>query len=264
MLPDYILLRGVKPGGVRLPRWPQVIGEIAGQCCRCGLPVYQTKFNGVYQLNGVWRSGEYFHRVCAPTEDIKPPVSPKVAAGNLKQEEYRWWIGEHSVSAFSSKNFSICRACRTVAHSVMGRNYHFKDEAFLVGGMSCPVRLTRAYEILKKEPTCIVCKRHRAGHTKWGVPICDSPSCEYDWKFGETRYFRLEKILRDQREAALNSKEGCAVAIINSSETGEHREIWCDKCGRLQSPEHKAVHEKIEKELTTMWDDSETPPYGLC
>lgn len=114
----------------------------------------------------------YFHRsVAAETE------------GNLKNDEYRFWIGSERRDA----SIAICRLCGSICMSPDERKRHQE------GG--CCKRLVSIYtEMLKARLLlCAVCN-DLCADSRWGVPL--HPSCVHDWKFSRQEFEGLEAYLR--------------------------------------------------------------------
>jgi hypothetical protein len=179
--------------------------EFAGLCGLCAKAVYDKRILGIKQLDGKWVNGTYYHHACAPSRKgeyisggYHPPQPFEVVKGNLPSEEYRYWIGYPDTRS----SMAMCRVCRESCYGPKNREEHFKDEKRIVGGMNCATRLVQAYNILLASDTCIVCKRQRFTHSKWGVALCESEVCHASWKFDLTKWAPLEVHLNAQAKRA--------------------------------------------------------------
>lgn len=252
MIPFYLMRRLVIPGGGRPSKRPIFENMIAGLCAACDRPVMWLKVKGVKDLDGVWRSGDYYHRgVCEPA-----PVRgwsrdwdmPSVVAGNLNQEEYRFWIGM-KVSRFGDSTRAICRACRKEVWSFEARKLHKEETKYWVGNENCTTRLVTVYKRLLSQPECIICHKNRFGGKKWGVPICEQPECESEWKFGEQRWAALEKELYEQQQKAAFMEErglkgNLSPVQVYNHDTGAYiTKAWCNMCQMMaDNPKHEETH----------------------
>lgn len=238
-IPNYMLRRLFFPGGVRLLKaTPEEKAQ--GICPTCSKPVFEKRFMGVMQLDGLYSHGNVYHYGCREVSGSWHKVGAvfTVPRGNLPQEEYRYWIGY----AQQQSGYAMCRACRGSFYSDQQRELHFKDDKVFVGGQNCAVRLVAAYKILLTGQTCLICKRQRFNHTKWGVPICESDTCERAWKFESTRWIELERILLDQRKRDLLLKKVAANDALITRIDAPMRE-YCSKCKMYKdNTSHLALH----------------------
>lgn len=246
-LPNYILRRFVASRGIRLPKMKTNKGEeVAGTCATCSKAVVwrETGVPGGKRLDGRWSRGEYYHWSCATPEESDDyrcwqngwisrheRQETAVAKGNLEQEEYRYWVGTDAAPDIESK-WAMCRCCRTSTYSKDQRIAHFRDPDFLCNGNQCSHRLIQAYEKLKSSTLCLVCKQPRNGNLKWGIPLCDNPSCEKSWKFGQERWLPLYIELNKQEKAPVEATKVAKVvkAFIDCGGDKPTTRPYCEDC----------------------------------
>jgi len=232
-LPNYILQRFSKPGGVRLAKKEEYV-PIAGICPICLRNVIWRKYvsGGAEQVDGVYQNGVYYHWQCRPStyEVYGPPKvdDAKVPAGNLDNEEYRYWVGGPQEDYV----FAMCRACKKCKYGKPERQQHFKDPDFLVNGDPCTTQLVNAYKYLMESKLCLVCKQNRYNRSRWGVPLCEQPECLRKWKFSTDKYIALEFQLELQRKKqAFHDRK--AAGTLHSPKMGEFTVLPSDKPTRL-------------------------------
>lgn len=100
-------------------------------------------------------------------------------AGNLPYAEYQFWVGQTRKDSLISR----CRFCSTVvagpekrkAHKTYGLNQQHNH-------LSCMRRIQLAGKGALARSRCLSCGAHTK-KSKWGVPLCGAPMCEYRWKF---------------------------------------------------------------------------------
>lgn len=231
-LPHYILRRFVEPGGERQEKRKEFV-RVAGICEACDKAVVYRKIMGVEQIDGIWYNGAVYHYQCRQAAGPFLSRRNKVLKGNLEEEEYRFWVGTPE----QGMGFSMCRACRTSIYNKLDRDGHFKDPKFSIGGLQCSVRLVNAYKKLSDLTQCLICKKQRFGHTRWGVPICDSPTCESNWKFNQQRWMPLEaELFRNKKRAIFEAKalvvvgEPEIVKAVSYIDTPAGARAWCKLC----------------------------------
>lgn len=238
-LPLYYLRHLVMPSGIRLPKL-QEAQDVAGICPTCSKAVIRKRMMGVLQVDGMYSRGEHYHYNCVPPFPYGSQSSDgRIPKGNLPQEEYRFWVG----CDMTHSDFAICRCCRMSTYGSKLRAEHFANEKLWVAGESCSVRLVNAYKLLLNQPECIVCKRNRFQQSKWGVPLCEQPFCEREWKFGQTKWLSLEVHLDMQKKKAeflqRRREEKPMVAL---GPTCKMRP-WCSQCHMFEDNEgHKDIH----------------------
>jgi hypothetical protein len=233
------------PGGDRLQKMSELV-DIADLCPTCHKPVLWKKMHSQRQLDGFVVDGlPYHYGGCSPylqNERISGRNMKEEEAGNLAQEEYRFWVGYRSRYG----EFAICRCCRTSTYSKRERLDHFTDEKFAIKGDQCTARLINAYKVLLESASCIICHKQRFNHVKWGVPLCPDTECINSWKFGQDRRIKLEYILEKHKREALGDKtpltipaEGIKVIGSPSPKIGP----WCSSCCMFADTSgHDEVH----------------------
>jgi hypothetical protein len=249
MIPPYMLRRLAMPGGIRLPKReePQ---DVAGICPTCSKAVIREVLLGCKQVKGQYTRGDFYHYQCVPRYGYSPGgwhVEAKfsIPKGNLGQEEYRYWIGVEE----QSMAFAMCRCCRqSVYGNTRDRTLHFADSRYVLDGNQCSVRLTNAYkQMLLNCRECIICKKNRFNHDKWGVPICELPACERAWKFDVgTRWVALETELMLQKKKAefLARVKSNEKAIVTLGEKMTER-AWCMMCSMFVDQKgHEDIHNR--------------------
>ena len=100
----------------------------------------------------------------------------QVPAGNLKEDQYRFWKG-NSFELFSAQ----CRWCNThfgEQSKELFRKHHTNSQ--------CKELLLALFKYAKKqrgERYCMACKKATSSE-RWGIPLCNTISCIARWKFG--------------------------------------------------------------------------------
>jgi hypothetical protein len=247
-LPNWMYRRMAEPAGIRLHKRP-VIERIPLRpfgysipkdrpCALCGDQVPVILMLGAEQLQGEYRAKEFFHTKCLAMFNKR--VEKKNMPGNLAQDEYRFWVGSRAV--FST--MGVCRACLHTSHGALERIKHLADDKCTIDGDRCAQRLVRAYKELLKHPLCLVCKKERYTHDKWGVPICARPGCEDEWKFGLAGYPALRVILKTQLDHHHTQMVEKANAL--------GKRPWCSQCGMYTDNE---AHEEQHKAWQELFDE---------
>jgi hypothetical protein len=248
-LPPYILKRYVIPGGVRLLSKEEP-KDIAGLCAICTKPVVREKVCGMTQLNGLYSGGQVYHYRCKPIYSANDyPVTEVPVNGNLEPEEYRFWIGYRD----SKSPYAMCRCCRESTYASKMRKEHFQSEKHTIGGKNCSARLAIAYEKLLTLNYCIVCRKQRFGHKKWGIPICEQVQCQNTWRFDTQVYKPLDMWLKliekksDYSAKKVAEKYGDNLIDTNVLQTDKDGKTtyrpWCNVCLMMaDSPEHEEEH----------------------
>jgi hypothetical protein len=117
-----------------------------------------------------------------------------IPAGNLKEAEYRFWIGNMS----QLSNTAICRACREELYTgENGRNLHKLKVDLWKNNTPCTVALVDCYNRMLRIHKCIVCREDCGNNSRWGVPLC-SPKCVKKWKFENNFWISLDMELRQE------------------------------------------------------------------
>jgi hypothetical protein len=244
-LPNFMLRRLSMPGGVRLAKQTAFV-DAEGICPSCKKPVLNKKIMDRVQLDGLIQGDNVYHYRCwsdiccerHPTTILGPAMkyTRQLVPGNLGREEYRFWIG----SKQNWVGYATCRACRMVTYSSRERTLHFDSEAFTVGGDKCSTRLVNAYKNLLCVDTCMICKKQRFGHQKWGIPICEQLNCIEAWMFGDMRWMGLEMELHAQKVAAEKKSAGI-VAVGLPALPGDRP--WCRDCRMYtDNDDHARIH----------------------
>jgi hypothetical protein len=239
-----MIRRMVMPGGQRLA--PLNKPKIAGMCPVCSKHVFKKLLYGSEQAEGIWRNGSYYHYACN-NQDLHTPCysrrpeaqrgSDQVWKGNLGDAEYQFWIGHKE----SYNRMAMCRACRaTIYGDDKDRARHFRDETRKVGGDQCSVRLVNVYKRIQCFKTCIVCKKMRFNHSKWGVPLCDSAECLNKWKFGCDPYQAIDTLLELQFKQVSRPSMATQLQQIREVRSDDqmerikhmvmNRRVWCEHC----------------------------------
>ena len=103
-----------------------------------------------------------------------PSPRKQVPAGNLRNEDYRFWKG------YSSDTFRGA-TCRWCAYMAFGRDEMQKHASTHY----CKERLLAVYKYAKQSSVqryCMACKQ-ATSHFMWGMPLCDTTTCIARWKF---------------------------------------------------------------------------------
>lgn len=271
MLPLWLLKRVSMTGGVRLPKPPGSPVEVAGLCPVCSKAVLRSKILGIENLQGTWISGSFYHWACR--QDYVP-IGPstgwehyrrsvernystgerKVPAGNLGNEEYRYWIGCNCSPGNSS--WAMCRCCRTCTYGRAERVKHFADPKFTLMGDNCSVRIVNAFKQLENHTHCVICKKLKVGKGRWGAPICDQVDCEIKWKFGQEHWLPIAQIFHLQKkksvffekqefdkEYAKIKAQGYTPCTIVGKDGKDMAMGWCNMCNMFTNePNHEVQH----------------------
>jgi hypothetical protein len=122
-------------------------------------------------------------------------VPPAVQEGNLRDSEYRYFIGVVEPARFWSK----CRFCLHLYDSRLQREVHNKNTG-------CPKNLEAVYKLmLAKSPVmCALCERQTQCQ-RWGIPLCWQ-ECQERWKFQNYLSHYFEKCKREALSKGLLSK----------------------------------------------------------
>lgn len=232
------------PGSNRLARLEPPV-EVAGICPTCHKAVTRKKMVGQMQTEGFYRNGDYYHYNCIPQSEHDWRGRREVTLiprGNLESEEYRIWIG----SKETYTTYAMCRCCRTSVYSTLDRQLHIKNEKFAVGGDRCSTRLVKAYKAMLDLSICVICKKQRFSNEKWGVPLCDRPECETEWKFGQNKYMALEyQLLQQVKKAEFmeREKKGEPNFVVTKEDGTTIYRPWCKTCVMFSdNAAHSEVH----------------------
>lgn len=298
ILPTYMLRRlSLKPGGDRMPKLVPLpkytyspMGFVTGSnvtpitrglksnfpdkrpCAECGEQVELYSMHGIAQLKGQWRGGDmYYHDDCL---QLISHGSDKGVKGSLPNEEYRFWIGYPHDTGQGAQ----CRRCGYMAWGQTQRKAHLDDVSCAVDGLRCTELLTRTYDgLLLDKVACIVCHKDRGGYSKWGVPICNSRSCEYTWRFDKQKEYimittRLKKFyeaglvrakltgnddqmkkiqalfVKDKKVTEITWCNQCRTFTSGTEHEKDHKpREWCSTCGIYKdNPTHAEVHAEAE------------------
>lgn len=243
ILPIYILRRGIKPGGDRMPKlvplpkhivtypsskWQPINLPPNRPCAVCKGQVGTYKVGSREALAGEFRGQEYFHTDCFKLSGGEARRKDK---GNLPNEEYRFWVGYTHASGVGA----ICRACLHSAYGPQNRKDHLNDDKMAIEGARCAEQLSKAYTaLLKDKVNCIVCHKERYGHEKWGVPLCSSPDCEFTWRFDRSkRYIMLENrltLIRNGKTPLSQAKALTQLEQITAKKGGTLSGDFCKDC----------------------------------
>jgi hypothetical protein len=133
--------------------------------------------------------GKHFHPVNIDG------VPPAVQEGNLRDGEYRYFIGVVEPARFWSK----CRFCLHLYDARLQREVHNKEQG-------CPKNLEAVYKLMlaKKPVMCALCERQTACQ-RWGIPLCWQ-ECQERWKFQNFNSHYFEKCKREALSKGLLSK----------------------------------------------------------
>ena len=120
------------------------------------------------------------HRAYNPTRVYQsyetPSQSKIVAAGNLPEDDYRFWRG----SVRNDITNAMCRWCGKWADNPLARRVHNKGRQ----GTQCTVKLRSLLDWARQNNKyCFACNNHTY-KGRWGLPLCDRSSCIAQWKFG--------------------------------------------------------------------------------
>lgn len=124
-----------------------------------------------------------------------PAARKAVPKGNLREDDYRFWKG------YALDSLGEGAQCRWCGAYLQGRNamqaHHAADY--------CKERLLALYRFAKKGPQCycLACKTQTPGR-RWGLPLCQRPSCIGRWKFTFNMY--LPGLLQYMEWAAAEQK----------------------------------------------------------
>lgn len=102
-----------------------------------------------------------------------------LTAGNLPNEEYRFWFGHRQTSWMDS----VCRCCGANCYTKTARERHLLEG-------DCKENLLFVYRRLVKDANCVCCDG-RTRKQKWGVPLC-SDECIKEWKFSAPGALKFE------------------------------------------------------------------------
>lgn len=215
-VPMFILRQVLRPYGRRLsrreiPKWEEGRAT-AWKLTHCKVCAQFIACNAVY------RGGDAWHMYCDPDRSRTPIVTgfvantrgrwadrdKEVAAGNLPEAEYRFWVG----SSMDNSRLSICRACNRTLYGAEHRAFHKEDKSVQVDGNCCSVRLVNAYKVLLRKQKCVVCGG-KTLTTRWGVPLCMDPdkSCHREFKFGTIPLMPIQIELMQQSRAGDNKED---------------------------------------------------------
>jgi hypothetical protein len=147
-LPDYLVLRGIRPGGIRLTK----------------IKPWTEPFVSSYR----GPSGAYGHMFPRPSVNA---TAPNRLGDLLANGDIRYWAGTDP-----SHPYAACRNCGEVAM------YHDERKEHLKRG--CGGLLTNAYKLLLRRPMrCVICDKE-SSLSAWGVPLC-SKDCREDWSWAD-------------------------------------------------------------------------------
>jgi len=211
-VPFWVIRNIVYPYGARQPQMPVRAREAThwektrgrydtdDRCPLCKLPYGSS---AKILRNGIWICtwcNRSTPQKFTPMGFVKVTTAFNPKPGNLKNWEYRFWIGV----AQEYGTFSVCRACRTVCHGGAERFLHKHDSK--KSWWNCNVLLVNTYKELLEKGKCVVCKDYTKKQ-KWGVPLCGG-SCQERWKFDMDRWLPLEMTLHQVRHSTLFNSSG--------------------------------------------------------
>lgn len=130
-----------------------------------------------------------------PTRLTQPTVQPSSTLdyekGNLKNDEYRFFVGYPSTAS----THSTCRWCQGRFETETARKAHKKAE--------CKRKLTDLYAVLLKDSNCVMCD-NRTPREYWGIPLC-SATCRNEFKFtmSQAMKFEINRVLVTSGERML-------------------------------------------------------------
>lgn len=222
-VPDWVIVKKFTPHGGQLVKRPVLdvkakskfsptaayyMGEEDEDdfCCRCNEFIAGHK---IYRGNmqrplcghcAAWYDDRSRSRARIVTQDtdnphvqtlVTPsrPLSIDHVAGNLTENEYRFFIG----STAMNDKWSQCRCCKAVLLGASQRkehkDSHRNDNEERKWHYNCNEKLIAAYRVLRKKGKCLVCKNPMYGKGKWGIPI--HSQCVREWKFRRDPYVPL-------------------------------------------------------------------------
>lgn len=98
----------------------------------------------------------------------------RVPAGNLSEDEYRFWIG----SEYKTHLTATCRWCAQTFYNKSDREIHGKVDTKHMSALLVVYRRARNHGA----HLCLVCGEVTKSE-RYGLPLCPTESCLHAWKF---------------------------------------------------------------------------------
>lgn len=147
-IPDFHLLKGIRPGGVRMMKLPTLTWEA--------------------EKSSMFKEEKKSHFNIL--DAAKVLFNPSQTLNDLSYGDYRYWCGYNNSK---SREYAACRFCGDVCVTYEIRKTHQKS--------GCAGKLTQAINYLGRDKLCVICNI-RTTKKIWGLPIC-SKECEFAWSY---------------------------------------------------------------------------------